>query len=69
MYKLYVVELPKSDEYGIPVSKMPNCPKCGEDELGMIHPMYAICYACGTDFHKFVYCGVGENLFSYKVKE
>ncbi len=41
------VDLPSCDEHGTPVSKMPDCPNCGEDELGMIRPGFAICYLCG----------------------
>ena len=29
-----------------PESKMPDCPNCEEDELGMICKDYAICYRC-----------------------
>ena len=29
-----------------PVSKMPNCPNCKEDELGMMSPDGAFCYCC-----------------------
>ncbi len=30
------IELPECDKYGTPKEKMPNCPICKEDELGMI---------------------------------
>jgi hypothetical protein len=29
-----------------PNAKMPNCPRCDEDELGMIEPTGAYCYSC-----------------------
>lgn len=29
-----------------PITKMPNCPNCGEDELGLMQPNEAFCYAC-----------------------
>jgi len=42
------LELPEWDEKELrPKSKMPNCPRCGEDELGMMHAELTICYACG----------------------
>ena len=39
--------LPPCDEWGVPIWKMPPCPKCSEDELGMLSPGFALCYACG----------------------
>ena len=41
-----VVLLPGVDEWGVPLAKMPRCPRCNADELGMIHEDYALCYAC-----------------------
>lgn len=42
------LELPEWDEKELkPTAKMPNCPRCGEDELGMLHAELTICYACG----------------------
>ena len=35
------------DEYGTPKVKLPNCPKCDEDELGVIHENLTLCYRCG----------------------
>lgn len=35
------------DEFGTPKTKLPNCPKCDEDELGVIHAGLALCYRCG----------------------
>ena len=29
-----------------PLTKMPNCPNCGTDELGMIDKGKAVCYFC-----------------------
>lgn len=43
------VKLPETDEHGTPREKMPDCPRCGEDELGMLRPSYAFCYACGFE--------------------
>lgn len=42
----YVIPLPGVDEHGTPLSKMPNCPNCGEDELGLIEPNRGLCYRC-----------------------
>lgn len=30
-----------------PKTKMPDCPTCEEDELGMINESYVLCYNCG----------------------
>jgi ribosomal protein S27AE len=35
------------DEYDRPTVKLPNCPRCGEDELGVIHADLMLCYLCG----------------------
>ena len=35
------------DEFGSPKQKLPNCPKCDEDELGVIHSNLVLCYRCG----------------------
>ena len=35
------------DEYGTPTEKLPNCPRCDEDELGVIHERLILCYSCG----------------------
>jgi ribosomal protein L37AE/L43A len=35
------------DEYDTPKVKLPNCPKCDEDELGVIHAELVLCYNCG----------------------
>ena len=34
------------DEHDTPTEKLPNCPRCDEDELGVIHAGHAFCYAC-----------------------
>lgn len=39
--------LPDCDAWGTPLEKMPVCPRCGEDELGMTAPHFAFCYVCG----------------------
>jgi DNA-directed RNA polymerase subunit RPC12/RpoP len=43
------MKLPKCDEWGTPIAKMPNCPVCDEDELGMMQPGSAFCYRCGAE--------------------
>lgn len=35
---------------GCPKEKMPDCPNCGEDELGMLWEDRVICYLCGEKF-------------------
>jgi hypothetical protein len=35
------------DEYDRPKKRLPECPKCDEDELGVIHPGLIMCYRCG----------------------
>jgi len=35
------------DENGTPKRKLPNCPNCNEDELGVIHADLVLCYRCG----------------------
>ena len=35
------------DEDGRPRVKLPCCPKCDEDELGVIHADLLLCYQCG----------------------
>jgi len=42
----YDIPFPELDEYNTPKEKLPNCPNCGEDELGVIHERYMMCYAC-----------------------
>lgn len=32
-----------------PKTKMPNCPYCEEDELGMLTAGHVFCYACGFE--------------------
>jgi len=34
------------DEFDRPKVKLPSCPKCGEDELGVIHADLILCYFC-----------------------
>lgn len=41
------IKFPELDENGTPISKLPNCPRCDEDELGVIHECLMICYFCG----------------------
>ena len=35
------------DEFDTPKRKLPNCPRCDEDELGVIHANLILCYKCG----------------------
>ncbi len=35
------------DEFDTPKRKLPNCPRCDEDELGVIHADLMLCYCCG----------------------
>lgn len=44
----YFLPLPEIDSDGTPVEKMPNCPRCGEDELGLIGVNRVICYLCSA---------------------
>ena len=36
------------NQYGTPKQKLPDCPSCGLDELGLIGH-YLLCYACGRE--------------------
>jgi len=42
----WIIPLPGCDEWGTPLAKMPDCPRCEDDELGMLQPGFAVCYAC-----------------------
>jgi len=43
--------LPEWDEIEMrPKTKMPNCPNCEEDELGMLKKDEAFCYQCLSIF-------------------
>lgn len=51
--KVIEMDFPKADpeilaryQVATPVSKMPDCDNCGEDELGMLSPDEAFCYQC-----------------------
>jgi hypothetical protein len=37
------------DEFDRPKKKLPNCPKCEEDELGVVHAGWVMCYRCGWE--------------------
>ena len=44
------IELPEWDARNMrPKTKMPDCPACGEDELGMLCETRVYCYMCGLD--------------------
>ena len=40
---------PTLDEWGTPTVKLPNCPRCDEDELGVINEVRVMCYACNWE--------------------
>jgi len=44
--------LPKTNKYGTPLEKMPNCPVCGEDELGMMTDRKAFCCYCSATIYR-----------------
>ena len=44
------IALPQCDKWGVPVEKMPNCPNCLQDELGMLKDGIAFCYACNRTY-------------------
>lgn len=44
------------DEFDRPKVKMPDCPKCDEDELGVIHANLVMCYRCGWKIEGKVRC-------------
>jgi len=46
------VNWPECNEWGVPKEKMPDCPFCGLDELGLIHDDEILCYYCGVKFYK-----------------
>lgn len=54
---MVIVAFPELDEYGTPKKKLPNCPRCGDDELGVIHADYMMCYACGWEMRRCPQCG------------
>lgn len=43
------MDFPQLDEWGLPRAKLPDCPRCGEDELGVIHEGLVLCYRCGWE--------------------
>lgn len=43
---------PELDEWGTPTAKLPDCPQCGEDELGVIHSGLLMCYRCGWELRR-----------------
>lgn len=46
------MQFPTLDENGTPVVKLPDCPFCGRDELGVIHADFLMCYCCGWEMWK-----------------
>lgn len=45
-------KFPELDEYDRPIEKLPDCPSCEEDELGVINAGTVLCYFCGWKFNK-----------------
>ena len=43
---------PELDEWGRPTAKLPDCPRCGDDELGVIHVCLVLCYRCGWELER-----------------
>lgn len=43
---------PDLDCWGRPMVKLPNCPRCDADELGVIHENLVMCYACNWKLFK-----------------
>ena len=43
---------PELDEWGTPTEKLPNCPRCGEDELGVINATRVMCYWCSWEYFR-----------------
>lgn len=48
MTPTYAIPLPPADSWGTPTAKMPHCPQCGCDELGLIEPDRGVCYVCNA---------------------
>jgi hypothetical protein len=46
-------DFPALDENGTPTAKLPPCPLCDEDELGVINPDTVLCYKCGWKMIRF----------------
>lgn len=46
------MEFPELDQWGTPIEKLPSCPRCGEDELGVMHRQLVLCYWCGWQLWK-----------------
>lgn len=47
------IDLPEWDEINMrPTTKMPLCPRCKEDELGMLNKATVFCYNCGLEITK-----------------
>lgn len=62
------VPFPELDEWGTPTSKLPNCPRCDEDELGVIHEQLMICYRCGWEERSMIVQGPNvKRLIAHKM--
>lgn len=48
---------PQLDEHDTPTAKLPNCPRCDDDELGVIHRDFMMCYACRWEIFRCKACG------------
>jgi hypothetical protein len=56
---------PEYDEENMrPSAKMPDCPNCNQDELGMLTPEKVFCYFCSSSWLKengvWIFCGIGK---------
>lgn len=60
--KIGEIKWPETDKWGTPTEKMPDCPKCGEDELGLITSGYIMCYLCGWQAYATPKMEEGESL-------
>lgn len=41
------------DEHNRPKTKVPDYPRCGEDELGVIHSGLILCYNCNWKIEQY----------------
>ncbi len=47
----FKVTIPQLTPLGVPTKKLPHCPACHEDELGVLNPDIMMCYSCSTYFY------------------
>jgi hypothetical protein len=46
------MKFPELDEHGKLKEKLPNCPACGEDEVGLVNPLMLMCCKCNWTLEK-----------------